>query len=357
MKTRNHRIRFWSTALMFLAVLVVSAQQFDMQPGAEITQINPAPVIRVRAIRDAGVYDTIDASDSAKDLVFHVKIRGSCPEKHRLGGLTASINNPKLKQRREVKLGFNPDHRSIGPDHGAGWDFTLLNFPFLQPETPAATSCNQELDRRVSMGESKAEVLRKGFEINVPGAYRASLDVTCHKHTVGFYEDPDYVAETRLPLTIRCMPSDYKPPRTQIEKQQLTAGATPPIASVSVSIDPIRQQGCPVDVTFRGRITAPQQTEYSVFKTKYRFLGENNFKSDWIPVSVARGETKTVIWRRFIDAPETMGSFKTPGSRTKIPLYRGWMALEVMLPTGTKRSERTDFTIDCNVQNKIRARP
>ncbi|HSB29758.1 MAG TPA: hypothetical protein VLE19_17960 [Pyrinomonadaceae bacterium] len=356
MKTRNHRIRFWSIATMVLPVLVVSAQQFDMQPGAEITQINPAPVIRVRAIRDAEVYDTIDASDSAKDLAFHVKIRGSCPETYRLAGLTASINNTKLKQRREIKLGFNPDHRSIGPDHGAGWDFTLLNFPFLQPETPAATSCNQELDRRVSMGESKTELLRKGFELNVPGAYRAFLDVTCHKQKVGFYEDPNYVAETRLPLTIRCMPSDYKPPRTRVEPQR-TAVPDPPIESVSVSIDPIRQQGCPVDVTFRGRITTPEKTDYSVFKTKYRFLGENNFKSDWIPVSVARGETKTVTWRRLIEAPETTGSFKTPGSRTKIPLYRGWMAVEVMLPTGTKRSERTDFTIDCNIQNKIRARP
>jgi hypothetical protein len=138
---------------------------------------------------------------------------------------------------------------------------------------------------------------------------------------------------------------------------QRTAVPDPPIESVSVSVDPVRQQGCPVDVTFRGRITAPQQSEYSIFKTKYRFLGENNFRSDWIPVSVARGETKTVIWRRFIEAPETTGSFKTPGGRAKIPLYRGWMAIEVMLPTGSKRSERNDFTVDCNVQNRIRARP
>jgi len=356
MKTQKHRTRFWSIATVFIAALVVSAQQFDMQPGAEITQVNPAPIIRVRAVRDADVYDTIDASDTAKDLVFHVKIRGSCPETYRLAGLTASINNSKLKQRQEAKLGFNPDHRSIGPDHGAGWDFTLLNFPFLQPETSPATSCNQELERRVSMGESKTDVLRKGFEVNVTGAYKAYLDVTCHKHKVGFYEDPNYVAETRLPLTIRCMPSDYKPPRNGIEPR-LTAGPIPPIESVSVLMEPIRQQGCPVDVTFRGRITAPQQSEYSVLKTKYRFLGENNFRSDWIPVSVGRGETRTVIWRRFIEAPETTGSFKTPGSRAKIPLYRGWMAIEVMLPNGTKRSERTDFTVDCNAQNRIRARP
>jgi len=356
MKTRKHRIHFWSIGTMFFAALVATAQQFDMQPGAEITQINPAPVIRVHAVRDPGVYDTIDASDTANDLVFRVKIRGSCPETYRLAGVTASINNSRLKQRREVRLGFNPEHRSIGPEHGTKWDFTQINFPFLQPETSPASSCNQELERRVSMGESKTELLRRGFEVNVNGAYRAFLDVTCHKQKVGFYEDPNYIAETRLPLTIRCMPSDYKPPRARVEPQR-TAVPDPPIEALSVSVDPIRQQVCPVDVTFRGRITAPEQSDYSIFKTKYRFLGENNFRSDWIPVSVGRGETKTVIWRRLIEAPETTGSFKTPGGRAKIPLYRGWMAIEVMLPAGTKRSERTDFTVDCNVQNRIRSRP
>src|SRR5262249_29680757 len=177
MKKRNlHRLLFWTIATVFFFAFVTGAQQFDMQPGAEITQINPAPIIRVHAVRDAGVYDTIDASDSAKDLVFHVKIRGSCPDTYRLAGVTTCINTSKPKQRREVKIGFNPDHRSIGPDHGARWDFTQLNFPFLQPETSPAASCNQELERRVSMGESKTELLRKGFEVNVPGVYRAYLD-------------------------------------------------------------------------------------------------------------------------------------------------------------------------------------
>lgn len=351
---KTHPIPFWIIVTTLFAALIVSAQQFDMQPGAEITQMNPAPVIRVHAVRDPGVYDTIDASDTAKDLAFHVKIRGTCPETYRLAGLTASINNSRLKQRREIKLGFNPEHRSIGPDHGARWDFTVLNFPFLQPETSPASSCNQELERLVSTGGSKTELLRKGFEVNVNAAYRAYLDVTCHKQKVGFYEDPNYIAETRLPLTIRCMPSDYKPPRTRVEPQR-TAVPDPPVESVSVSMDPVPRQECPVNVTFRGRITTPGNSEYSVFKTKYRFVGDNNFQSDWIPVSVARGETKTVIWRRYIAAPETTGSFKTPGGRAKVPLYRGWIAVEVMLPHGTKRSERTDFTVDCNVQNRIRA--
>lgn len=351
-------MKCWAILILLLAltfaVMIATAQQFDMQPGAAITQIDPAPVVRVRAVNDPAVYDTIDASDN---LVFQVKLRGSCPETYRLSKVTASISNEKLKQRREVKIGFNPEHRSIGPEHGAKWDFTTLSFPFLQPPTSPVTTCNQELERRTSLGESRTELLRKGFEVKVPGAYRAFLGVTCHKQRVGFYEDPDYVAETRLPLTVQCMPGNYKPPRTKVEPQR-TAVPDPPIESVSVAPDPFAVGQCPVNVTFRGRITAPADSEYSTFNTKYRFLGESDFKTDWISVSVRRGETKTVIWRRFIETPQTdrAGDFKTPGGRVKIPLYRGWMMIEVMLPHGVKRSERTAFTVDCNAQNRMRSR-
>ena len=221
-------------------------------------------------------------------------------------------------------------------------------------------ACNQELSRRTALGESRAELLRKGFDVDVPGAYKASLNVICHKWKPLFYEDPEYSAEARLPVTIHCMPSDYKPPRTKVEPQR-TAVPDPPIESVSVLADPAETQGkqCPVNVTFRGKITADANSEYTTFNTKYRFVGANNFKSDWIPVSVSRGESKTVIWRRFIEAPQNdrSGSLKTPGGRVKIPVYRGWMMIEVMLPNGAKRSERADFSVDCNVQPRIGARP
>src|SRR4030095_2538173 len=144
-------------ALISIA-MAVTAQQFDLQPGAAITEIKPGPVIKVKAVRDAAVYDTIDPADAAKDLIFNVKLRGSCAENYRLSAVTASINNERLKQRREVKIGFNPDHRSIGPEHGAKWDFTVLSFPFLEPPTSPASTCNDELARRSARGASRAEL-------------------------------------------------------------------------------------------------------------------------------------------------------------------------------------------------------
>jgi hypothetical protein len=159
---------------------------------------------------------------------------------------------------------------------------------------------------------------------------------------------------------IRCLPTDFKPSRTRVEPKR-TAVPDPPIAALSVLADPAETQGrqCPVNVTFRGTIKAGENSAYTIFKTKYRFVGENNFKTDWMPVSVGQGESKSVIWRRYIEAPENdpTGALKTPGGRVKIPVYHGWMSIEVMLPNGTKRSERTPFSVDCNVQGKIRTRP
>ena len=51
MKKRS--LLFSIIATIFVLAFVTGAQQFDKQPGAEITQINPAPLIRVHAVRDA----------------------------------------------------------------------------------------------------------------------------------------------------------------------------------------------------------------------------------------------------------------------------------------------------------------
>ena len=220
--------------------------------------------------------------------------------------------------------------------------------------------CNTELKRAANLA-ARAKLLHDGFDIDFARAYKAELSVQCHKETIGYHEDPNpYGGQTYLPAVVRCMATGFKPTRMPVDPKR-TPVPDPPIESVAVSADPAETQGrqCPVNVTFRGKITASQNSSYTTFNTKYRFVGEDNFKSDWLPVSLGRGESKTVIWRRFIQAPanDRAGALKTPGGRVKIPVYRGWMSVEVMLPNGTKQSERAEFSVDCNVQPVIKARP
>lgn len=114
--------------------------------------------------------------------------------------------------------------------------------------------------------------------------------------------------------------------------------------------DPVATAGrpCPVYVNFRGKVTAGEKSRYETFNTKCRFVGDHEYKSEWMPVSVKRGETRTVNGRRFIQPTGDLRGFKTPGSNAQVPIIHGWMMLEVLLPDDTVRSQKAAFTVDCN---------
>jgi hypothetical protein len=158
----------------------------------------------------------------------------------------------------------------------------------------------------------------------------------------------------------------------------------PPITSVEVAADPAVTEGrkCPVYVDFRGRITAGEKSKYETFNTKYRVVGDHNYKSEWVFVSLKRGQTRIVNSRRLIQQTDDPRGFKAPaGSRSspdrqpslktddargikgprKMPVFHGWMMVEVMLSNDeVKQSAKTEFTVDCNQRpagDTIKSRP
>jgi hypothetical protein len=357
--TYTRRIAFALSAALSLFCLVAAAEdRFFIEPGVENGTIKP-PVIVVKAVKDQTIYDTVDVKQgTAGDLNFSIKLRGHCPEQFHMasGGLWVY---GKTKQRDET-FHVNTDHRSIGAGHGAEWFYYRFSVPFVMPtlDRSPVDVCNSELQRAGSQS-ARAKLLQEGFSIDFARAYRIEFQTLCDR--TDLFHDQDYAkqADTFYPATVRCMPTDYHPQRTPVPPQR-TPVPDPPIESVSVIADPAETQGrqCPVYVNFKGKITAGEHSQFGKFNTKYRFIGEDDFKTDWLPTSVLRGEPRTVYGRRYIQAPtnEPGGTLKAAGGRVKIPIHHGWMALEVMLPNGTKRSERTSFSVDCNVQPRIRAR-
>ena len=350
-------IAFVLTSSLVCLLFVASAQRqrFLVEPVVENAGKSIVPVIKVTAARDKEVYDTVEPVN----LKYEIQVRGQCPERYRLDHGEFLLDNGRTSVKESLEV--NGEHRSIGPDHGKGWEFFNVNMSFIPPKTafnPPET-CNQELRRRQGLGQSHAQLLSDGFDIDIAEAYIGRFSVYCKLWDAGLRDSSLNTASVQMPVTVRCMPTGFKPPRTKVEPQR-TAVPEPPLESVSVVADPSETQGrqCPVSVTFRGKITANEKSPYTTFNTKYRFVGDNNFRTDWIPISLGRGETKSVIWRRSIEPPgnDRTGAFKTPGGQTKIPVFRGWVLLEVMRATGTKQSERSDFSVDCNVQPRIRAR-
>ncbi len=335
------------------------AQRFEISAA-------PDPAIVVISTKNKEAYDTVLEGK----LAYEVSIRGRCAEKWRL-------KSAKIRRAdgTAMTLPVDTDNRSISPDHGAATrryplistysrpDLATYN-QFFSKNNPVSTpvqACNAELKRLVQGGSSRAKLLQEGFEFVAFKAYDADLEVWCQDdHLVGKDPDRRYTATTDVHARVRCAPTGYVPPqRTPVpepapDPPQRTPPPPPPLTSVSVAADPAETRGraCPVYVNFRGRITANAESGYATFGTKYRFVGDHDYKTDWMHVSVGRGETRTVNGRRFIQAPanDPGGTLKATGGKVKIPLFNGWMMLEVMLPNGTKKSERENFTVDCNAR-------
>jgi hypothetical protein len=365
-KSNNTTIRAAAVLVLMLASLaVVAYAKFDLEPGAAISGSNPAAVIRVTAVGRNDLYDT---AESQGNLGFLFKVRGSCDQGYHVMTAIVNIYGEKKADEKVAFLVVNNTLRTIGADNGAKWSFQGASIPYIPPAikpSPAAI-CNLELERRLENGESRTDVLSKGFDLNFPYGYSAELSVQCGRKKHGFYESYKAWANTKLPVTISCQPTDFKPQRT-VGAPKRTPGAPkrtpppparlpipePPIQSVTLIADPLATSGrqCPAYVNFRGKIHAGENSTYQTFNTKYRFVGDHGYQTPWTFVSVDRDEPRTVYGRRFIEAPTNRmaGTILAPGEKPRIPVYRGWTELEVMLPNGSISSERANFTVDCNV--------
>jgi hypothetical protein len=336
-------------------------QRFYIEPGAAKAGTFEPPVILVKAVKDHEVYDTVDIKQGSQgDMTFHVKVRGSCEERYRT--LAAHIDIIGKTKQRAPNFEANPDHRSIGPNHGEDWEYHVFKVPFIMPVLDNNQSpidvCNEELRRANSDSERKRK-LQAGFNIEFARAYKAQLGVLCDLTTMRRDRDVAITGTAYYPAIVRCMPT-HAATKPAPGRPGRPLDFDPPIESVTLNADPEQTQGrrCPVYVNFKGRITAGEKSQYTTFNTKYRFIGDNNYRSEWQNASIERGQPRPVYGRRFIEAPvrDAGGGFKTPGATDKIPIYRGWMMLEVMLPEGVKRSERSEYSVDCNIRPRIRPR-
>ena len=366
MKRRNVKVntdRFWVMALMLFALvllgLLVNADPdgFEMKAGAAqrpgfymehgaIKAGYEPPFMYVKATKSKDRYDALDfKGGSDSDLKFSVKVSGRCPEKWRLSGGSLSISGNGKSQ--QVDYPIDSSHRSIGPDNGQGWDVYAFRLPLTPPQGASPVDrCNAELDR-AGNDAARKKLLSEGFNFTLEKAYRAELGIWCEDKSIGFNDPPKlFSAETFLPLNVRCLPVVFTkgpPPRPG-------KVLDPPIKSVTVIADPAETAGrkCPVYVNFRGKITASEGSQYTTFNTKYRFIGENNYATDWLPVSIERGVPRSVNGRRFIQSSDTPRGLKNPGGTQNVPIFHGWMMLEVLLPDDTIRSEKALFSVDCN---------
>src|SRR4029078_10465826 len=213
-KRRSLRTLVIILNLMFATLsLVIGAgaqrQQFYIERGAEDPGVFKPPVIFVKAVKDREVYDTVDVRQGEQgDLTFYVKIRGSCDERRRT--LVSNIYIIGKTKERDKTFEANSDHRSIGPNHGADWEYHTVSLPFIMPSLDNNGSpvdvCNTEL-KRASSDSQRTRMLQSGFNIEFARAYKAELDVMCDITTARRDDDLTSTATAYSPPIVRCLPT------------------------------------------------------------------------------------------------------------------------------------------------------
>lgn len=353
----------FALSLSVMAVTVTSSHSpkafFEIRQGFPRpgTDDPDRPIIRVTAKKNKQVYDTVEVMEGG--LRYLINARGQC-------GGTGSKDN---LHRAEVKLFSGSKlagsdqfpvyggNRSLGADHGKGWNYYTVVFPYVHPRTNPIEACNDQLKQE----SYRVARLQKGFNIQLTHAYDAELNMTCMEDQgLGFHPVPSMPHRARTPLSavVRCMPTGYVP--TTGAPSRPGKKLDPIITGVELKADPpgIRGHACPVYVSFRGQITSGlNRPDNGPVKIKYRFVGDRGFATDFYEETLRVGETKPVFWKRRIEAPQPTGAqdqVATPGVKPRLPIYQGWTTLEVEYFVGTARkpteksSGRAAFTVDCN---------
>jgi hypothetical protein len=364
--SKRKTLRLWSFVLglgccvsLLSLTLSTSSQvafKFEIrQPSVTPKEQYLAPTLKVTAKKDKQVYDTIEPLEGG--LQFPIKVRGSCGAEGSKNHLqSASVTLVSGTKRAEDSLPIDKSHRTIGADHGVGWNNYMVVFPYMHPQVDPIRECNSRLGT-----QTRVQRLQQGFDVTVGGAYEAELAVTCMIDELAPFKDVPRVIKDRssFGVFVRCMPTGYvpttgAPPRHGVHYDAL-------IESVTLNAEPAELKGhaCPVYVGFRGEIRAGEnRPNDDPFTIKYRFVGDRSFSTPFYEVTMRKGESKPVFWKRRIEAlsPTSAGrgNIAAPGVAPKIPIYQGYTTLEVVYPEtpekpiSGKSSQKATFTVDCN---------
>lgn len=368
--TREHCIKpIKALVLLFgislsLIALVTPTSSHSVEARFEIRQGFPLagtgdpdrPLIKVTAKKNKQVYDTVEVMEGG--LRYLINARGQCGSE----GSKDNLHTATVKLYTGTKLvgsdtfPVDRSHRSLGAEHGQGWNYYTLVFPYSHPRTNPVEACNKELEQRE---RSRVQLLQQGFNVELTHAYDAELNLICMEDQgAGFQDVPSLPHKARTPLSakVRCMPTGYVPTTGAPPKHGVHLD--PLITDVALKSEPAEMKGhaCPVYVGFRGQITAGENRPgEDLVKIKYRFVGDRGFTTPFYEETLRKAETKPVFWKRRIEALPVAGGpnkMLAPGVKPKIPIYQGWTTLEVVYPgtpgPGRKSSQRATFTVDCN---------
>ena len=277
-----------------------------------------------------------------ENLTFRMRVRAQCALGWQGRTATARIGGETLEFKTDRLF------RSI-----------KLEVPYASPDIPRTpvAACNREIDKRVSQGYSREELLSKGFVVPYRNAYHGRLDLSCSEiKRVGRSDLESHRVDVPLSVYVSCEASalagEPEPPKEPTPRPRPAEVPGDVVTDVTLTADPSEFKGrCPRKVHFHGTITATEPT-----RVEYVFLGEEGFRTSKYELVFDRPGTRKVYWSRTIAPEADPSDLALRGGQKRYPVTEGYLKLFVGRPSdqdapGSKvygTSEPAEFRIDCN---------
>ncbi len=214
-------------------------------------------------------------------------------------------------------------------------------------QTDPVSICNKQVDLKVAQGRNRADILAKGFKVDYPNAYKASLYVECRG--IGFTDTK--TRTTIVPARIYCKSSPQAKPKPKTKPKKTKPKKTklkPLIKSIIFSASPRTYIGrCPVGVKFKGNISSSRAGT-----VKYQYLSNDNKLSPVFTLSFAKAETKPVrLWSKVVNPEKKLGGRLSASGK---PAYdaQGWLMLKVLSSVPSK-TIKASYKVKCGKQTKL----
>lgn len=301
----KHRLAYSIAGACILAVGTAYAWGPDTY-GVELLEIrgvSPAPVMKV-STSNGQEYDT--ASDH--DIFYNVESKAQCRKFNylMLAEIVVYPDNAQLYKDNIGSKVYTKKKKINQRTISTSWlPASIRVTPNDYVKKKAIKACNKELEKRISQGQNKFDILKTGFNVSMTKTTRHQFNLQCGGLS-GDLAGNSWTQKNDHPVTVRC--GSFSPKQASIN---LSALPSFKLVSAAVSMETTNYKGkCPAFLPVKAKIAS---SDFGG-DFQYRFLEDGKAVMPWKNKSVAKGKTLTQLSHTvIIHKPTNNPGQGTPG--------------------------------------------
>ncbi|MEM9401154.1 MAG: hypothetical protein AAGA44_01560 [Pseudomonadota bacterium] len=331
-------------AAIAAAISLVSANAF----ANKVTRLNVSAKNQPTVVVFSNNGERYTTIDPVHMTVVKVNLSARC----RFAGRGNKAYKGELKMAGFTRVGTKQPANFLIPHSSEASGVFRLGGEGDQPFN-AVNACNDELNKRVATsGDSKYEIMAKGFDFTYPAGLRSTYAFRCNATGLGRtdLESRGVNLNTRLrclasPAAAEKIPEKPKPARAAIKPARLV----PLLQAATFEASPEVHTGdCPVTVQFNGTLTSNRAGTVEYRYTKYDGTQSPVFKLAFDKA----GTKKTRNWATTYNKPNAATTLSMGGGgANQTHDFAGWYRLDVLSPKPTGQIA-ADYRVMCGADDR-----